>query len=158
MRYDHYSALIFGRTDWERLGARGGVAQARRRFGERLTIEETAALTEARERAGACGRLASVRFERPHPDHAHGMLLCRAIAHPNGRWMIGLIAPGGQPSAWILKADWPAEAPRTTNLPRPRAVANEDGHDRIARLIARLTAFLKARRAAESGLRTSGHA
>jgi hypothetical protein len=63
-----------------------------------------------------------------------------------------------RPSAWILKADWPAEAPRATNVSRPRAVANEDGHDRITRLIARLTAFLKMRRAADSGLRTSGHA
>ena len=89
----------------------------------------------------ADGRLVCVRFEQPHPNHAHATLLCRAIAHPAGYWMIGLVAPGGQPSAWILKADWPAEAPR----------AAASSPDRIARLIPRLLGFLKARCAVECG-------
>ena len=109
MRYDDYSALLFGRTDWERLGARRGVAEARRRFGERLTVKETAALAEAREKACTSGRLASERFAQAHPSHRYATLPCRAVAHPDGRWMIGLIAPGGQPGAWMLKADWPEE-------------------------------------------------
>jgi hypothetical protein len=148
MRYDDYSALLFGRTDWERLGARGAVAQARRRFGERLTIEEEAALAGAREKARTSGRLASARFAQAHPSHRYATLLCRAVAHPDGRWMIGLIAPGGQPSAWMLKADWPQEPRRVATLSGSHTVPPTD---RTARLIARLTAFLKARGAAGAG-------
>jgi hypothetical protein len=145
MRYDYYSTLLFGRTDWKRLGAREGTTQARRRFGERLTIEEEAALAGAREKARTSGRLASARFAQAHPSHRYATLLCRAVAHPDGRWMIGLIAPGGQPSAWMLKADWPQEPRRVAAHSTSRAAPRPD---RTARLIARLTAFLKARRVA----------
>jgi hypothetical protein len=57
-----------------------------------------------------------------------GILLCHAIASPTRRRMIGLVAPRGQPSAGILKADWLAEVVRAATMSWPCAVPHGSGH------------------------------